>query len=119
VKEETPVALIGLNDAEAVSNILTFYECYLLATCASSAKRKRQLADVQGLLAKVLLPDTAKAAVLTHEEVACMNSAMNVFIAQVRAKIPASINRDAVIESCEQLRAYIATTFASKKGIHD
>lgn len=119
MEEDTPTAGIGLNDMQAVSDILTFYRRYLLATLVPSAKRSRQISTVQGLLVKVLVSGTSKVAVLTYAEVACINSAIAVFIAQVRAKIPASTQRDAVIESCEQLRAYIATTFTPKKGVND
>ena len=119
MEEDTPTAGIGLNDMQAVSDILTFYRRYLLATLAPSAKRGMQISTVQGLLVKVLVSGTSKVAVLTSEEVACIDSAISVFISQVQAKIPASTNRDATIESCEQLRAYIATTFAPKKGIND
>ncbi len=116
MEEGKPVAVISPNDVQAVSDILTFYERYLLATLAPSAKRSRQVSDVRLLLVKVSRPGTSKIAVLTYTEIEYINSAIRVFIAQVRAKIPKSKNRDAVIESCEQLRAYIVTTFALKKA---
>lgn len=112
MQEEIPTAVLGLNDREALINIVTFYQRYLRAMPSASAKRKRQLAEVQGVLAKVLMHGTSTAAMLTYAEVACIDSAISAFVAQVKAKIPKSQDRDGVIESCQQLRTYMVTTFA-------
>lgn len=114
MKEENhqPVAVLGQNDLSALVSVLSFYERWLQHTLALSAKRSRQITEVHVLLVKMSLLGTMKGVMLTVDDVEHITSALRVFSAHVRDKIPASKDRDGVLESCEGLRNYIATTFA-------
>lgn len=107
-----PVAVLGQQDLSALASILYFYERWLQNTLAPSKKRSRQIMEVHVLLVKVSLLGTTKGVTLTVEDVAHLTSALRVFSAHVRDKIPASKDRDGVLESCEALRNYFATTFS-------
>lgn len=116
MKENTgPVATIGQNNLNALSNILYFYERWLWNTLAPSIKRSKQITEVQLLLVKVSLLGSSKIAPLTFDEAEYINSAIKVFEQHVRKKIPQSKDRDEVLTSCEGLRSYIVTTFTPVK----
>jgi hypothetical protein len=106
------IAAINSNDLSALSNILYFYKRYLGRVVAPSTKRTRQVTEVQILLTKVQLLASAKAAVLTFDEVDHIDNAIKIFTSQVKNKIPQSKNRDDILESCEGLREYIVKAFA-------
>lgn len=107
-----PVAVLGQHDLSALASILYFYERWLQHTLAPSKKRSRQITEVHLLVVKVSLLGITNAATLTVEDVEHITSAISVFSAHVRNRIPASKDRDGVLESCEGLRNYFATTFA-------
>jgi hypothetical protein len=114
------IAEISPNELNVLATILSFYEHYLLRRAAPSAKRSRQITEIQFLQVKLQLLASAKAAVFTFEVLDCIDAAMNIFSSQVRQKIPPSKNRDEILESCEGLRAYLAKTFASLRNkTHD
>src|SRR6266496_2122616 len=85
---------------------------------APSAKRSKQVSQVQFLLVKVSLPGSSRVAVLTYDEVACIDYALSVFTQQVREKIPQSISREGVLESCEGLREYLVKSLTSLDQNH-
>lgn len=107
------VAVLGQNDLSALASVLYFYERWLQNTLAPSKKRSRHITEVHLLLVKVSRLGTTEVVTLTVDDVEHITSAIRVFSAQVRDKIPASKDRDGVLESCEGLRNYIATTFAT------
>ena len=111
-----PVAVLTPNDLHALSSILYFYERWLWSNLSPSAKRTKQVTEVQMLLVKVSLLGNAKITVLTLDEVEHITSAIRIFSTQLREKMPQSKNRDDVLESCEQLLSYIVTTFTPDKA---
>ncbi len=113
-----PVAAINPSDINALAHILSFYERWILNTLAPSAKRSKQVSQVQFLLVKVSLPGSSRVAVLTYDEVACIDYALSVFTQQVREKIPQSISREGVLESCEGLREYLVKSLTSLDQNH-
>jgi hypothetical protein len=50
---------------------------------------------------------TSRIGVLTPSEIGYIESAIRVFTTHAKEKIPQLENRDAVIESCEELREYL------------
>jgi hypothetical protein len=107
-----PVAALNQNDLNVLASILTFYGQWLQYHLAPSAKRSKQLAEIQLLSVKISLLGTTKIVTLMFDEVEYITSAIRTFSVHIREKIPPSKNRDAVLESCEGLRNYIAATFA-------
>lgn len=101
------VAGMTLQHFTAISSILHFYQRHLWNFTAPSVKRTRQLVEIQLLLVKMPLLVTSKIGVFTPSEISYMESAISVFVAQAKAKIPQSENRDKVIKSCEELRGYL------------
>ena len=104
------VAGITQNHLNAISCLLYFYDRYLWNFMAPSPKRTRQILEVQLLLVKLQLLETAKIGTLTRSEVGYIESAINVFTTQAREKIVQTPSRDAVIENCEELRDYLLKT---------
>ena len=115
-EREYKVGLLNPNDLSSLSTILHFYERYLLSTASSSAKRRRQITEVQVLLMKVHLLAPSKATVLTIEEVDHINAALTIFHSHVKSGIPQSKSRDEILERCEMLREYIVRVFTSKQA---
>lgn len=114
------IAEISPNELNVLATILSFYEQHLLMRAAPSAKRTRQITEIQFLQVKLHLLASARAATLTFEELDCLDAALNTFSYQVRQKIPPSTNRDELLESCEGLRHYLAEAFAPLRNqTHD
>lgn len=109
-----PVAGLTLQHLIAISSILYFYERHLWNFTAPSVKRTKQLVEVQMLLVKMPLLAMSKTGVFTPSEIGYIESAINLFMAQAKGKIPQSENRDEVIESCEELREYLVSKFISQ-----
>jgi hypothetical protein len=105
--EQELVAGLTLQQLMAVSNILYFYERHIWHFATPTPKRTRQLVEIQMLLVKMPLLATSKIGIFTPSEVGYMEAAIEAFVKQAREKIPQSENRDAVIESCEELREYL------------
>ena len=114
-EQEKLVAQVAPHDLYALSVILQFYERYLRDTAAPSARRSRQIVEVQLLIVKCFQLPLSQAMVLTCHEVEQINAAIRIFSAQVSMKIPQSKDRDGVLESCEKLREYIVSVFAPKQ----
>lgn len=87
----------------ALSSIFQFYQHHLWNFTPPSVKRTRQVMEVHMLLIKLSLLTTSEVGMFTSSEVDSIKSAINVFVAQAKAKMPQSENRDAVIRSCEEL----------------
>jgi hypothetical protein len=114
VEEEKPIGVISPGDITALIHILYFYQRWMLATLAPSAKRSRNVSEIEFLTVKLSLLATSKTVILTYDEVEHIKYAIGNFISQIKARMPQSKNRDAVIESSEQLRDFIIATFAEK-----
>jgi hypothetical protein len=114
-EQEKPLAQVSPHDLYALSVILQFYERYLRETAAPSARRSRQIVEIQLLIVKSFQLPLSQAMVLTCNEVEQINAAIRIFSAQVSMKIPQSKDRDGVLESCEKLRDYIVSVFASRR----
>jgi hypothetical protein len=104
------VAGLTLNQLTALSNLLYFYERHIWNFATPSPKRTRQLVDIQMLLVKMPLLATSKIGVFTQAEVGYMEAAIETFVKQSKERIPQSESRDAVIESCEELKNYLVKT---------
>jgi hypothetical protein len=113
-----PVAAINPSDINALAHILSFYERWIVNTLAPSSTRNKQVSQIQFLLVKVSLLGSSKVAVLTYDEVACIDDALSVFTQQVREKIPQSKSREGVLESCEELREYLVKSLTSLDQNH-
>lgn len=114
--EGKPTGFIGPDDLNTLAHILHFYERWMLNTMAPSAKRSKNLTEIQFLQVKLGLLSVNTGIKLTYDEVDHIIYAMQMFITQIKVKIPQSKSRDGVIISCEQLRMYIVSTFASKQA---
>jgi hypothetical protein len=115
-REQQALAQLSPNDLSALSTILQFYERFLWNMTAPSAKRSKQIVEVQLLIVKLFQLPKRNAMVLTLSEVGYINSALQIFLSQVKQKIPPSRNRDEVLESCEWLREYMGAVFAHKQA---
>ena len=94
-----------------IHNLRQFVACNILTQFAPSLKGGKQISEIQILLTKMAMLRSGKIALLTYDEVDCINLAIKAFVTQLRAKIPASQHRDDIIESCEKLQSYIVATF--------
>ncbi len=94
----------------AISCILYFYERHLWNFAAPSVKRTKQIIEVQLLLVKIQLLSETGIAALSRDDVGYIETAIHVFTAQAREKIPPTPQRDELLANCEDLREFLVDT---------
>ena len=102
-----PVTGMTRSHLNAISSILYFYERHLWNFAAPSVKRTRQMIEVQLLLVKIQLLSETDITALSRSEVGYIETAIHVFTAQAREKIPPTPQRDEVLVGCEELRKFL------------
>src|SRR6266699_4126604 len=95
---------ISRNDIQALGAALQFYWHFLLYNNAPSAKRSREMIEVQLLVVKIYLLPSVDLVDLAIEELGHMQAALNVLISQAKQRVPETRGRDETIASCERLR---------------
>jgi hypothetical protein len=101
--------VVSPNDLVALRVILQLYERHIWNTAAPSAKKSRQIVEIDFLVVKLSFYEGAT--VLTVDDVERIKMALGTFIGQVRLKGLGSIGGDGVLESCEQLLAYFSKIY--------
>jgi hypothetical protein len=116
--EEDGEKVVGLtqNHINAITCLLYFYEQHLWNFTAPSVKRTKQILEIQLLVVKIQLLSIGKIGTLTPDEVGYIDAAIRVFVSQATDKITQSASRDGVLESCEELRAYLRQIFTRSNG---
>ncbi|SRR5579875_1470137 len=101
---------------QAISAILYFYERHLWNFTAPSAKRTKQLTEIQLLLVKIQLLSIERIGSLTLEDIGYIDTAIRAFVIQAKEKIPQSESRDAVIDGCMEIREYLNRALLPSNG---
>jgi len=101
--------VISPNDLAALRVILQLYECHICNTATPSAKRSRQIVEIDFLVVKLSFFEGAT--VLTADDVEHIKMALGTFIGQARLKVPGSKGRDETVENCERLLTFFSKTY--------
>jgi hypothetical protein len=111
---EQAIGLVSLNELNALSFILQYYERHLWNRALPSWERSRQSVEIYALIVKLSLIQVGQAATLTEGEITCIMTALDVFTSEVIHRILPSESRDDILVSCKQLREYLTTIFPSE-----
>ncbi|SRR6266568_4538440 len=96
--------VISQNYAQVLGAVLQFYWHFMLYSNAPSAKRSREVIEVQLLIVKINLLPCVNLRDLTIEELGHMKAALNTLISQAKQRVPETRGRDETIASCERIR---------------
>lgn len=102
-----PVPRMTRSHLWAIISMLYFYERHLWHVTAPSAIRAQQIADIQLLRVKLQRLSDTPIVVLNRAEVGYIGTAITVFIAQAREKIPQTPQREEILAGCEALRSFL------------
>ena len=109
---ELPVLPIGFNDLAALRSIISGYLAYLRRTAEQSPQRQTHMHLLESVYQRLtgISSQTLEARIfLTVPEVEALNTALLGFADFVRQKVPASTERDDILQTLEQLRQSLLT----------
>lgn len=114
-----PVARLGFGDALLLVPILSSYGAWICKVCPSRTVIDLKMAAIESAQAKLSrLQESRPATIdsvllpLTDIEVETITSSLAYFTAHVPQIIEPSQQRDEIIQSCNEIRAYIAASFS-------